>query len=544
MEEHLRSSFHDCMGFRVTFYPQNERVSLRPSASLVVVALNLSARPVASNQVSSLCKMRLIPFVALLATATLTCAEPGSKGDGIFTHPGISPDGYIVGGQTAQKGKWPYLVALFSAPDVPGPGVRAVCSGMLIKPDWVLSAAHCFDQWAVTRGSLVYIGQSDLDAIPDGQVSAYSYVSKIVHPDFYSYELGNDLALAKLESPVNIQPILLDTSGDVRMEQQKKQAWAVGYGYLEENNNPARFLQEIQVPLAPICTCYQHANLIPESNDVASRQVCYHPKRRRSRVCYGDSGSPLMVRHGRKSPWVARGILSFGTGGCYTREPDFYTRISAYLGWIKQTVGGSLDSRGRKVAHDRVVSNRDWTTFPNGTEAHRWCQSKGFGSGIALQSSLGEQQQQHRNVVCFNKSIVSVLEVNASDLFLGYSASTSHRLIATEYAQKTSNCSMGYLNGDSSDNGRVLKVTCIRKSMDVFNTVVDVLDLTPDVHPDVAGTQLAQRLGFSVGLWTGVSSSVRREYSLIGSRTYTWAHTYKNVTDRYASVECEDVEER
>lgn len=52
--------------------------------------------------------------------------------------------------------------------------------------------------------------------------------------------------------------------------------------------------------------------------------------------CRGDSGGALMGKVSSYNNWIAFGVVSYGPSPCGTPGwPGVYTRVGAYLDWIK-----------------------------------------------------------------------------------------------------------------------------------------------------------------------------------------------------------------
>ena len=54
--------------------------------------------------------------------------------------------------------------------------------------------------------------------------------------------------------------------------------------------------------------------------------------------CGGDSGGPLVYQAITDDPYYQVGIVSYGTRICGRGVPGVYTRIEAYLDWIKNNL--------------------------------------------------------------------------------------------------------------------------------------------------------------------------------------------------------------
>uniref|UniRef100_A0A182YI48 Uncharacterized protein n=1 Tax=Anopheles stephensi TaxID=30069 RepID=A0A182YI48_ANOST len=108
----------------------------------------------------------------------------------------------IVNGQTALLGQFPWQVSIRAAL---GRSVT-VCGGSLIDAQWVLTAAHCANDYTVFQIGLgsIHLNMARL---------TMSTVTKFVHPEFDPWKLTNDVALIRLPSlvpySIEIYPIKL-----------------------------------------------------------------------------------------------------------------------------------------------------------------------------------------------------------------------------------------------------------------------------------------------------------------------------------------------
>ncbi|NXX24586.1 ACRO protein, partial [Nicator chloris] len=134
----------------------------------------------------------------------------------------------IVGGAGAKPGAWPWIVSI-QHPWVSGTGHW--CGGSLITADWVLTAAHCFDNIKKISILKVVIGATQLTQ-PDPGAQVRRIKQLFRHENYNRSDISNDIALLELNEPVECSPyIQLACVADPTLTVSELQnCWIAGWG--------------------------------------------------------------------------------------------------------------------------------------------------------------------------------------------------------------------------------------------------------------------------------------------------------------------------
>ncbi|RVE57723.1 hypothetical protein OJAV_G00202100 [Oryzias javanicus] len=232
---------------------------------------------------------------------------------------GASESG-IVGGRVAKPHSRPYMASL----QLHG---QHVCGGILIRDDYVLTAAHCKKD---NRPMTVVLGAHNVTKREKTQQRFK--IKTVFQHEHFSGGYENDIMLIKLEPKAKlnryVQRIEL-SSRDERLPPYAR-CTVAGWGRTGVKEPSSTVLKETTERIQKESECKR----IWQQYFNSKQMICTKFSRKQGGICQGDSGGPL-VCNGKPVALTA-----------FTKEddcdnpefPHVFIKINFFLSWIKEVM--------------------------------------------------------------------------------------------------------------------------------------------------------------------------------------------------------------
>jgi hypothetical protein len=186
---------------------------------------------------------------------------------------------------------------------------EALCSGTLVSPSVILTAAHCVAGGA-TAIRAFFLPNDDTE-------NAYDAVAYAINPEF-DFPFA-DLSMVLLEAPVaGIAPAPLAS----RKPRRRKLGTIVGYGEDEVGNVGLKEMGTVR-----LAKCPKRFPALGLARGALARSVCWRAHPGQQDTCHGDSGGPLLIEGS------VAGVTSGGDPNC-SGVLSWDTSVAAFIPWI------------------------------------------------------------------------------------------------------------------------------------------------------------------------------------------------------------------
>ncbi|KAJ8413903.1 hypothetical protein AAFF_G00065010 [Aldrovandia affinis] len=225
----------------------------------------------------------------------------------------------IIGGVQVRNHSKPFM-ALVTGRD-------SLCGGALIKPDWVLTAAHCHrEEMYVTLGAYSRSKK-------EKEQQKFTVTHVVPHSKFSNKTAVNDFMLLKMDKPAQLNQYVktLDLPREVKDVKVDSECSVAGWGLTHPNTKEGSdklMAVTVRVISRKKCTKDYKKNKLRITGDM----LCAWDKNGERDTSKGDSGGPLVC----EGKFVA--VLSFGEN----RKPGVFSLLTKKtIKWIEKITGGN-----------------------------------------------------------------------------------------------------------------------------------------------------------------------------------------------------------
>ncbi|XP_038131404.1 granzyme B-like [Cyprinodon tularosa] len=223
----------------------------------------------------------------------------------------------IVGGKVSKPHSKPYMASLQYQ------GIHS-CGGILIRKDFVLTAAHC----QFPGNMVVVLGAHNIGKEEKSQQRIK--VAKFFPHMNYAGKFDFDIMLLKLVNNATknkyVKPFEIPKKD--KKVSDKISCLVAGWGKTGPNEPGSNVLREGEEKTQSIAECKktwgEHFN--------SEHMICTTFNKKKGGICQGDSGGPLICKK------KLQGITAFTADNACdnTAYPHVFTKVNYFLPWINQ----------------------------------------------------------------------------------------------------------------------------------------------------------------------------------------------------------------
>lgn len=265
------------------------------------------------------------PTVVVVSLCLLAVPAHAGEGSALPDTPTPQADDTaapIVNGQLEPGHPW--AVALGA--DFTGDNPFSMCTGSLITPRIVLSAAHCGAD--MDPDLVVELGRAFVGADMDSVELSIPFEAQYIHPDYIPIEQSmdgrpqHDVSVFVLaEEVTTVEPLWIRTEEISNEEFEDSEVLSVGFGSINDDGDGNGVKRS-----AVLTADYIDEMFVLSSNNTNPDEA---------NICSGDSGGPQMYRRA-DGRWVQLAVHSWGDQFCESISGS--TRVDIHAEWILDRV--------------------------------------------------------------------------------------------------------------------------------------------------------------------------------------------------------------
>lgn len=273
--------------------------------------------------------------VAALSLPAAAAAEPSAQAS-------------IVGGHPGSIAEFPFLSFIEAREGEHG----FACTGSVVAPRVVLTAAHCADD--LDHGGLTPARDYALATGVTGPREAkpenvFRVTEAHVFPGFDPGTLHGDAAILILDRPTTAPVLAMAGPEDSALYAGGAIVQLAGWGLTASHakEEPEVLRTTSMVVQSPsTCQAKTHGYFSPFSP--AAQMCTLDLPNKKSGGCFGDSGGPTIAQRA-DGTLVELGIISTGGEACSTKRPNVMTRTDFVSTWVSEWIAATESGGPRPV---------------------------------------------------------------------------------------------------------------------------------------------------------------------------------------------------